>query len=355
MNLIYEDYVEKTMDVDGSYSNIDWAISMCPKICYDNSSEYSYKCPSVVGSLLETRGKRYTQKLENLCDDLEAGQGEPDYNSFPFGIPTKQLFREFVGIYFAKNKYKKTWRNVLDAAKRYCKRIDKSNIPVEEDKTVLILTDHWDTEIFRKNYAVPFINYAHSCNITLIFMLVTDFGVTRIPFIHPKFNNIKLDKDLRIYGTEADLAEKALAKLYKTGEVYYRVHGSTWNRFNQGCEYILKFWENKYYYTSFDLTKHKVSNEEFLNPSYDKVGSIDEIPESALKSFAISVYNLSGIPKDYVEEERFKYTLDAVHYEARLFDKQFVWTAGPDEEPFERLDKAFNNLVKVIDNLPEVM
>ena len=312
-------------------------------------------CPSVLNGLLEMRGKRYTQKLENLCDELEAYQGLPYYNSFPFGTKTDQPFREFVGIYFAKNKYKKTWRNVLDAAKSYCKKISKSNIPLEDEKNVLILTDHWDTQMFRKNYAVPFINYAHSCNITFIFLLVTDFGITRIPFIEPKFNNNKLDRDMHIYGTEVDLAEKAIAKLYQSGEVRYRVHGSTWNRFNRGCEYILNFWENKYYYTSFDATKHKWSNEEFFNPPYDKVGSIDEIPKSTLKAFAISVYDLSEIPPDYVEEERFKHTLDAAYYEARLFDKHFVWAAGPDEEPFERLDKAFNNLVEVIDNLPEVM
>ena len=347
MNMIYEDYVEKTMDMDAVHREINEAKNMCHP-GFD-------ACPTVLNSLLVMSGKRYTQKLENLCDELESDQGLPYYNSFPFGIPTDQQFREFVGIYFAKNKYKKTLRNVLDAAKSYCKRISKSDIPVEKEKNVLIITDHWDTQMFRKNYAMPFINYANSYNITFIFLLVTDFGVTRIPFINQRFNNNKLYRDFRIHGTEADLAEKALTKLYKAGEVYYRVHGSTWNRFNQGCEYILNFWENKYYYTSFDATKHKWSNEEFFNPPYDKVGSIDEIPKSALKAFAISVYDLSEIPPDYVEEERFKHTLDAAYYEARLFDKHFVWAAGPDEEPFERLDKAFNNLVEVIDNLPEVM
>ena len=162
MNVIYEDYVEKTIDVDRAHSVIKEAINMCPP-GFD-------ACPSVLNRLLEMRGKRYTQKLENLCDELEASQGLPYYNSFPFGNKTDQLFREFVGIYFAKNKYKKTLRNVLDAAKTYCKKICKSNIPLEDEKNVLILTDHWDTQMFRKNYAVPFINYAHSCNITFIFL-----------------------------------------------------------------------------------------------------------------------------------------------------------------------------------------
>ena len=346
MNMIYEDYVEKTIDVDRVHSVIKEAINMSPPGVD--------ACPSVLNGLLEMRGKRYTQKLENLCDELEAYQGLPYYNSFPFGTKTDQPFREFVGIYFAKNKYKKTWRNVLDAAKSYCKKISKSNIPLEDEKNVLILTDHWDTQMFRKNYAVPFINYAHSCNITFIFLLVTDFGITRIPFIEPKFINSKLDRDLHIYGTEVDLAEKAIAKLYKSGEVRYHVHGSTWNRFNQGCEYILNFWENKYYYTSFDVTKHKWSNEEYFNPPYDKVGSIDEIPASALKAFASSVYDLSEIPADYVEEESFRSTLDSNTYEAKLFGKRFVWASALNEERFKRLDKAFKKLIVEIDNLPDV-
>lgn len=49
---------------------------------------------------------------------------------------------------------------------------------------------------------------------------------------------------------------------------------------------------------SFDATKHKWSDEEFFNPPYDKVGRIDEIPASALKAFATSVYDLSSIPVD---------------------------------------------------------
>jgi hypothetical protein len=57
MNVIYEDYVEKTIDVDKAHSVIKEAINMCPP-GFD-------ACPSVLNGLLEMRGKRYTQKLEN--------------------------------------------------------------------------------------------------------------------------------------------------------------------------------------------------------------------------------------------------------------------------------------------------
>lgn len=102
---------------------------------------------------------------------------------------------------------------------------------------------------------------------------------------------------------------------------------------------------------SFDATKHKWSDEEFFNPPYDKVGRIDEIPENSLKAFAISVYDLSKVPEDYVEEERFRSMLDVSHYEVTLFGKHFVWAASLDEEHFKQLDKAFNSLVAEIDNL----
>ena len=71
---------------------------------------------------------------------------------------------------------------MLDKAEIQCENMIKA-YPYHVHKTILILTDKWDDPLFRKNYAGTFVNFAYRYNIVFVFLLVTDFGVSRIPFL----------------------------------------------------------------------------------------------------------------------------------------------------------------------------
>ena len=175
------------------YSNHDLYID-----CYDKCNTALEKpildavlngsaCRSVLkafGNMEEENERRecmtWPRKLKKL-EDLISAQSFNNLNTYPVNELSEKTYNDFVGICQGKT----TFNAVMKAASEQCKRMadkydNKIGSPIE--KTVLIISDKWNTTQFRKNYAVSFIHYAHHHNIYFIFLLVTDFGITRIPF-----------------------------------------------------------------------------------------------------------------------------------------------------------------------------
>ena len=122
----------------------------------------------------------WSRKLKQL-DNLIYAQTFNSLNTYPVDELSENTYPEFVGICQGKT----TFNAVMKATSEQCRRMvdeldNKIGAPI--DKTILIISDKWNTTQFRKNFAVPFIHYAHHHNVYFIFLLVTDFGITRIPF-----------------------------------------------------------------------------------------------------------------------------------------------------------------------------
>jgi len=326
MEFIYEDYVKSTRDEEETGRIISDAI-------HDVGEQSS--CASVLDQFRKEQGSLYTDKLKSLCENPDKTEcGNFKYNSFPFGISTNEVLPEFVGVYFNKNKYKKSLRDVLNEAKTQCVRMGKK-YPFESRKRVLILTDTWNSYTFRRYYALPFINYAHQYNITIVCLLVTDFGVTRIPFINQRYGKHVGNSDVHVYDTNSAKAKNILSKFIDFPHFEYESQGSTLNRFDGACRLSFDYIENEYCYEYTKNYEGKV-----------KKGMVSDIPDEVLEKFALNVIGLANIRESCIKEDR--YVLDASEKTAVIFNRKFIWQLG-DEEPFKTLQKAFSYLINEID------
>lgn len=106
------------------------------------------------------------------------GGGQFSINTYPFGEKSARVFPEFLGVCAGGA----TINSTLNEVKRYCERAQKV-LPLEDEKTVVLLTDKWDGPMFHKKYELDFLRYSLENNVLFIFLLVTDYGISRIPFL----------------------------------------------------------------------------------------------------------------------------------------------------------------------------
>ncbi|MGN1415601.1 MAG: hypothetical protein ACI4XF_02070 [Oscillospiraceae bacterium] len=111
-------------------------------------------------------------------EDLSSQSGgNPLINTYPYGVKTNKLFTRFLAICRGKTRSK----TVLNRIISQCRKMSR-HFPSEEPKTVFLLTDKWDSNTFGE-YEAELLNYALHDNIRFVFLLVTDYGVTQIPFL----------------------------------------------------------------------------------------------------------------------------------------------------------------------------
>ena len=272
--------------------------------------ETSEACADILGIFNSELDGNYSERLDGLSAHLaKNGSLRGNLNTFPFGKPSRETYPEFVGVC----KGERTIRSVLDKAEIQCENMIKA-YPYHVHKTILILTDKWDDPLFRKNYAGTFINYAYKYNILFMFLLVTDFGVSRIPFLSWKemYENLmeKLDSGYLSYVEE-----------YRNGDN----HGHSIGRFE------------------FDLLHQTF----YLNTFDSGSGTTDrksgKIPAKAVKKFLEAVSDYCELPEsEYFDKNNLNKA--SVRHTAELFNKRFYWYAA--EEPlFEKLDQAFRHLL----------
>ena len=180
----------------------------------------------------------------------------------------------------------------------YSERLDGLGGYLEKNgshKTILILTDKWNDPVFRMNYAGTFINYANRYNIVFMFLLVTDFGVSRIPF---------LSWDRR--------------KIYNRGQwnVEWGARYAGKERFGKLLEkldcghltYVEEYWQADNNSLSTGRFEFDFLRQEFYLDKFDSVSGISDgkrgkIPAGAVKNFLEAVSDCCELPdSEYFEK-----------------------------------------------------
>lgn len=116
--------------------------------------------------------------LAASTEDLSSqSSGDPMINTYPYGVKTNKLFTRFLAICRGKTRSKTVFNRIISQ----CRKMSR-HFPSEEPKTVFLLTDKWDSNTFGE-YEAEMLNYALHDNIWFVFLLVTDYGITQIPFL----------------------------------------------------------------------------------------------------------------------------------------------------------------------------
>lgn len=102
------------------------------------------------------------------------------YNSYPFGVKTRNTYPRLVAICRGKHKL----GTFLEIMLAKSKKMEMNHH--DEEKLVIILTDKWDSDVFGM-YEKNFLRYAFRYRIHYIFLLFTEYGITNIPFLPKDF------------------------------------------------------------------------------------------------------------------------------------------------------------------------
>jgi len=279
---------------------------------------------------VEPAQELYSMRMRKIYECIEQGGLEaPIYNTYPVGIPTDEIFCDFLGICSEEDAL----LPVLNAADKFCKKAMAKH--PSDDKTVLILTDKWDDYAFRRKYAMKFVKLALDHNIVFVFLLVTDYGVVRIPYL-PSDRRALRNIDPRFFESERLLLEEQEALAYeyllKQPPCTYSYDCGTWKQFDGG-----------YYEFDFGAGRYQRTSRDASHPN----GIVTEgrIPKKAARKFAAAVYELRELPNDdYSDRTR---VLDAGHSSAHVFEKSFSWQMAEDE-PVRIVSKAIEELIKAL-------
>lgn len=272
--------------------------------------------------------------LENIDDILNDEEGAlwitdqsrktAWYNSYPYGGETDIVYSRFLGICRGKARLDTVLKEALqhsEAVTKFCSQ--------HSDKTTVILTDKWEVKTFAK-YEKAFVRYACKHGIFPIFLLVTDYGYTQIPFLP---NNRDKVRELIL---DMDIDKNEALMLFNDLPAEYIEQGGTFN-IGQRNEYIFRFadriWE--------------------LNHVYAESGIIrGTIPDKATKQFFKEVQWIACT--DDKELETGIHSFDADRYEISVFGKRLFWDASTvDKYGDPRYIKLSKAIQKLIDSLEE--
>jgi len=126
----------------------------------------------VLSGIFENEGT-FTEILSdrNSLSDSCAGR----CNTYPFGDPTSILYPLLLAVCAGNTKL----GSILKYIVKHCRdRFANSSL---SSKTVVLLTTKWDNRIF-KIYETELIRLSVVYDIKMVFLLVTDYGITEIPF-----------------------------------------------------------------------------------------------------------------------------------------------------------------------------
>ena len=173
------------------------------------------------------KGNGPLQNIDDILEGKDLGginpKDGPWYNTFPFGTPTDETYSRYLAVC----RGKMLLRTVLSAVKKQSKLIaEKFGNDASVTKTVIVLTDKWDTNIFQR-FEKVFLKHAALHGIWYIFLLVTDYGYTQIPFLP---NNRYAQKKLAFEYNENELTKRKMQRLLQDMPVLeYRTNGGSWN------------------------------------------------------------------------------------------------------------------------------
>lgn len=270
-----------------------------------------------------------TERLAQAADGRNASvfRGSP-INTYPFGEPTEQTFPEFLGICSGDTALDE----VLGVARDHCEKA-RQCLPKDLPKTVMIFTDKWDWPMFHQKFELPFLRYALEDNVLFIFLLVTDYGVSRIPFCGK--NHAELER-LREngYGVESEHpGVSAMRVLKRSFPCTYECHSGTW------AQYGSSYYHDDHY--SFDFRSMKCTMREGGQEE-----RIFTIPKKAAQKFAATVCEfLDQRGRSYSDPMK---ACDAGSCRATVAGVELSWFAvGTDslDRPCQIIAKAFGDLI----------
>ena len=243
--------------------------------------------------------------IQNLDDVLDGATNNTSanlpnanlhYNTWPFGIPTNEIFSRFVAICREDKRLDMTFNKMLEQSNKIARAFRGR----DSEKTVVLLTDKWNLKTF-KRYEKEFLNFALHDGIWYIFLLVTEYGYNEIPFLpHDRralrdFENVNIEDSMSV--------DEMLNLLYDM-PIDYNIYGGTWS--------MREFEEYTFY------TDKMIWNKKSLE------GKIEgKIPKRALYKFLESVSWIFEHP-----EERITYNckvIDASRSSLYIFGRTFNW------------------------------
>lgn len=257
-------------------------------------------------------------------------------NTFPFGQKTDKIYHDYIGITIGGNP---NLQKVLENAERHCWDMERG-LDHSEEKTVLIITDKWDQMRFQQEFEEIFLRYAIKDRVLFMFILVTDYGASQIPF-------------LPVYRSELD---RFTSKYIGMGGLENQfpldfLLGSRTCTYNASSHGHGGYIDTSYQFDFADRTyKQEQASEQLDSQQKQTVRSqrSDEIDIAALVKFAAAVYELHDLPRDeYIEHPEFTDGENGwTQYSLSIFGKTFKW--GPGLGEFEKIKDAVEELVRFL-------
>ena len=243
----------------------------------------------------------------------------------------------FLGVCFGKYDIKR----VLDKSEEHCEMI--MAFPDRKDKIILIFTDKWNDFFFQKEYAATFIRYANKHNILFLFLLVTDLGVSQIPFLTLNRNTLYKRRDWKIGWSASHIRKSKEIKKWvydrKTMRFLYhfsyRVHYFGYTKSSTVC-----------WLYEFDFYRQKCFIYKTTAKSARKESFVVNIPITAMNKFAQDVMFYRDLYEEYLCDIQYA-TEDKILHTARFPGKEFKWGENP--IIFSDLESAFTVLLKSLD------
>ena len=267
--------------------------------------------------------------LENI-DDLLNGcislsDAKPWYNTWPFGNPATEVCSRFVAICRKDRNLHPAFDIILKQSKKIATKYPYDSL---DPKTVVLLTDKWNNMVFKK-YEKQLLLHAINDGIWYIFLLVSDYGYTEIPFLPHDRDTLKQFQRERI---EDDLTFDELCNHLLDYPFEYEVSSSTWNQ-NGAVRY-------QFYIDTF--TWSKASNDSLC-------GNIEgRLDENGLRRFLDSLAWLVDDKRQEIKTPSF--AKDAQIHKLQIFGKTIEWdnaSSGENgEEVFIQLKKALDRFLK---------
>lgn len=280
--------------------------------------------------------KREKNPLQNIDEILgmnyEFGKGADGVNfcnTWPFGTKTAEIFPKFLAVCRGKQRLSKVMDIVLKQSQKIA---DYYRYDDYARKTVLVLTDKWDVAIFKK-YEKKLLEHAVNDEIWYIFLLVTEYGYTQIPFLPNDRNALK---GLRGENIENDITlEDMLMRLDEGIPVVYSMTGGTWRPYG-GVEYTFDvvgmWWKKESMEDRFDLDRMRS-----IKRSMEEGQRKGRIRTRALKRFLESTSWIADIEGNIVPKSR---ALDSLVCTLRMYGKKIEWdSCFMDEIGDERIIK----------------
>ena len=186
--------------------------------------------------------------LQNIDAVLESHPGADAFatnslqcNTWPLGNPPSEVYPRFLAICRGNVTLNKAFDEISKQSRKIAQNYRQTH---DDEKTVILLTDKWDIKVFKK-YEKEFLNYAMHDGIWYIFLLVTEYGYTQVPFL-PNNRRVLQGFDLEKIEDDVTFAEM-IARLHGQ-PIEYSVTGGTWKE-NDLTEYVFSAdylkWEKK--------------------------------------------------------------------------------------------------------------